>query len=1111
MSLTASIASYLAVDEPEQRRSFSFHPLFIAVAAGCAYYVGALFGNLLKFPNHAPSALWPPNSILLSALLLTPKRFWWTILLGAFPAHLFVQLQSGVPLVMSLAWFSSNSFEALLGAVCVRHFVGEHLDFDSLKACIVFVFFAAFLAPFVSSFLDAGFVVLIGWKADAYWQVWRMRCRSNVLASLTLVPVIVLWARNATVWFRNVSWQRCVEAALLAIGLVGVSLFVFDWYISGRTPNPALVYLPLPFLLWAAVRFGPGGCSTSIVMIVLISIWGATQGRGPFSGLTPTKNVESLQLFLLAISLPLLFLAAVVEDARKKTQILSDSESRFRMMADTAPVLIWMSGADTRFTFFNKGWLDFTGRSAEQELGDGWSEGVHREDLSRCMNVYTGAFAKRAEFVMEYRLRRRDGEYRWITDNGRPRFAPDGTLLGYVGSAFDITDRRKAQARLQTQYLITHLVAESVSFAAVAPKILETICETLDWQFGEIWLVDPQINRLILSNTWHRRSEGLEEFATGSRQFSFVPGAGLPGRVWESHQVRWISRVADDDNFLRSALATKAGLRSAFGFPIVLGAEMLGVVSFFSGDERTPDQPLLDLMGSIGDQIGQFIERKRGEEELRESEERLRLALEAGRMGVWDSDLRTRKVKWSKEHFTILGLEPFSIDPSHLAWSQRVHPEDLPRVLTSIERAIAERKNYRCEYRVLLPNGSSRWVESQAVPIYDGGQECVRVRGLVVDITERKQAEDSLSQALAQVQQLKLRLEADNIYLRQELSQTHRFGNMIGQSRGIRQVFEQVEQVALTDMTVLILGETGVGKELVARWLHEKSGRRDRPLVKVNCSALPSELIESELFGHERGAFTGAVSRQVGRFEFADRGTIFLDEVGELPLNLQAKLLRVLQDGEFERLGSGKTIKVDVRVIAATNRNLREAVERGRFRADLYYRLNVYPVTVPPLRERREDIQLLAQAFLDEAAPRLGKRFKPIPADIVKALVEYDWPGNVRELENLIARTAVVSHETLQLPGGWNEEGGALASLNGKDTFEGASGSQKLEATTDQENATLGEREKAYVLKILDQTNWRIEGPKGAALVLGLHPNTLRSRMERMGIKKPRKPRNPVV
>jgi PAS domain S-box-containing protein len=366
---------------------------------------------------------------------------------------------------------------------------------------------------------------------------------------------------------------------------------------------------------------------------------------------------------------------------------------------------------------------------------------------------------------------------------------------------------------------------------------------------------------------------------------------------------------------------------------------------------------------------------------------------------------------------------------------------------------------------------------------------------------ERKHAEEELKRALAEVERLKERLEAENVYLRKEVSEAHPYREIIGESEAIGGVLQQVEQVAGTDMTVLVVGETGTGKELVARAVHERSLRRERPLVNVNCSALPGELIESELFGHEKGAFTGATGRQVGRFELADGGTIFLDEVGDLPLKLQAKLLRVLQEGEFERLGSGKTIKVDVRVIAATNRNLAEAMQRGRFRLDLYYRLNVYPIQIPALRERREDIGLLAQTFLREASRRLGRVFDPVPEEVLEVLRRYEWPGNVRELQNVIERAAVVSSgRRLQLPEAWgSSEDWKLAGNWPAPTVR----TEKLHSLRSLEETSLDQVGKNYILRILEQTGWRVEGPKGAALILGLNPSTLRSRMQKLGIRRP--------
>jgi transcriptional regulator with GAF, ATPase, and Fis domain len=298
-----------------------------------------------------------------------------------------------------------------------------------------------------------------------------------------------------------------------------------------------------------------------------------------------------------------------------------------------------------------------------------------------------------------------------------------------------------------------------------------------------------------------------------------------------------------------------------------------------------------------------------------------------------------------------------------------------------------------------------------------------------------------------------------------------------------------VDQVGPTDSTVLILGETGTGKGLVARWIHRQSGRKDRPLVTVNCAALPATLIESELFGHEKGAFTGAVDRKIGRFELADGGTIFLDELGDLPLELQAKLLRVLQDHEFERLGSSTTRTVDTRVIAATNRDLDLLIEQGAFRADLYYRLGVFPIRIPPLRERRSDIPLLVWFFITNLQIRFGKTFETVPARVMDALIAYDWPGNVRELRNIVERAMILS------PG---------ARLELDDTFPGRGRTKRDNARTrKRKSENLKDVEREHIVRVLEECGWKVRGKDGAAERLGLKRSTLQSRMKRLGIQRP--------
>jgi transcriptional regulator with GAF, ATPase, and Fis domain len=345
---------------------------------------------------------------------------------------------------------------------------------------------------------------------------------------------------------------------------------------------------------------------------------------------------------------------------------------------------------------------------------------------------------------------------------------------------------------------------------------------------------------------------------------------------------------------------------------------------------------------------------------------------------------------------------------------------------------------------------------------------------------ERKRADLKLRRALAEIEQLQARLQQENVYLRQEARLQHEHGQIIGQSRAIQQVLSEVEKVAATEATVLLLGETGTGKELLASAIHNLSARRDRPLVRVNCAALPASLVESELFGREKGAYTGALSKQVGRFELAHGSAIFLDEVGDLPPEIQVKLLRVLQEGTLERLGSPRPIRVDVRVIAATHRDLAQAVREGRFREDLFYRLNVFPIRVPPLRERREDVPLLVWAFVEEFAKGLRKTIQAVAKESMDALQAYPWPGNVRELRNIIER-AMITHA-----------GGPLRAVV-----------PRLSDSPGAKSMALEDVEREHILCALELTRWRVRGQGGAAEVLRVKPTTLESRMAKLGIRRP--------
>ncbi len=458
---------------------FDFRTIVIGACVFVGYYLGAKIGFALTFQPHPVSVLWPPNSILVAALLLTPPRIWWWVLLAAFPAHCAAQLQSHVPYLMILCWFVSNSCEAVISAGLTRYLVGRPIRFTSLRDAGIFCLCAVIIGPFLSSFLDAAFVVWNHWGQDAYWKLIRIRFSSNALAALIVVPLIVTWARNGVRRLRRARLWSYLEACVLFVSLFSVSYAVL--YEFGSGADSALLFIPLPLLLWAAIQFGSLGASSAISIVSFLTIWSGSHGHGPFSGGTAEENALSIQVFLIALAIPLMFLAAVIEERTRGEAQLRESESRFRIVADAAPVLIWMAGVDKLCTFFNKTWLEFTGHSLEQEMGNGWAEGVHPNDLQRCLKTYTEAFDARKAFAMQYRLRRHDGEYRWLSDHGVPRYDTEGRFAGYIGSCVDVTELMKKEEALRE-------FEERVVLAAEAAHL-------------GVWEMDPATNELWMSDS----------------------------------------------------------------------------------------------------------------------------------------------------------------------------------------------------------------------------------------------------------------------------------------------------------------------------------------------------------------------------------------------------------------------------------------------------------------------------------------------------------------------------------------------------------------------------------------------------------------------------------
>ena len=476
-----------------------------------------------------------------------------------------------------------------------------------------------------------------------------------------------------------------------------------------------------------------------------------------------------------------------------------------------------------------------------------------------------------------------------------------------------------------------------------------------------------------------------------------------------------------------------------------------------------------------------ITERMAAQQAIQESEERFRNMADTAPLMIWltGADKQCTYINKQWLDFTGRTME----EQLGNGWVDAIHPDDRDRSYQTYAHAFDERTTFEMEYRLRRHDGEYRWIFDTGAPRVSPENVFVGYIGSCIDITERKESEVELHDAHEQLKQLKNQLEAENVYLQQELQLDPTFGEIVGQSDGIKYVLFKITQVAPTNTTVLITGETGTGKELVARAIHTSSSRKNRAFIKVNCGALAPSLIESELFGHEKGAFTGAGARKLGRFELANGGTIFLDEIGELPLELQVKLLRVIQENEFERLGGTKTIKADVRIIAATNRNLKVEVENGKFREDLWYRLNVYPITVPPLRQRKEDIPLLVEHFVNGYAKKFGKTITSVSPRALQTFQSHSWPGNVRELANAIERAVI------------HAKGSVLHSI---DRFEEVAEEPPFSAKT------LEEVEREYIIRTLENTGWRIEGPHGAANILGLNPSTLRTRMVKLGIQRAR-------
>jgi PAS domain S-box-containing protein len=479
--------------------------------------------------------------------------------------------------------------------------------------------------------------------------------------------------------------------------------------------------------------------------------------------------------------------------------------------------------------------------------------------------------------------------------------------------------------------------------------------------------------------------------------------------------------------------------------------------------------------------------------QIQSSEAYLAEAQRLSHMGSWVCQVAGGDaLHLSDEWYRIYGFDSRRGMPRWEERLQRVHPEDRDKWQGTIEHALRERSDYNLEYRIVLPDGTLKWVRTVGHPVSSPAGELVQFVGSSMDVTARKRSEDELKAAFEEIKQLKDQLYRENLALRDEVDRASMFEEIVGTSKPLKAVLSHTAKVARTDATVLITGETGTGKELIARAVHKRSERSERAFVSVNCAAFAPTLISSELFGHEKGAFTGATQRRLGRFELAEGGTIFLDEVGELPPDTQVALLRVLQEREFERVGGTQPIKVDVRVIAATNRDLNAAVSSGSFRSDLFYRLQVFPIEIPPLRERRDDIPLLVEYFVDRYARKSRKNIRHVSQETLELLQSYAWPGNIRELQNVIERSVILCESDIfSIDESWLPQQPQPSVI------------AKLENHTELPRR-LETQEKNMIEEALKASRGRVFGPTGAAAKLGIPRSTLESKIKSLKIDKNR-------
>jgi PAS domain S-box-containing protein len=752
-------------------------------------------------------------------------------------------------------------------------------------------------------------------------------------------------------------------------------------------------------------------------------------------------------------------------------------EDQLRAIIDTIPTLAWSAHPDGSAEFFNRRWLDYAGISIEEARNWGWTAAVHADDLNRLADYWQSILASGEAGEIEARLRRFDGEYRWFLFRAEPLRDDLGEIIRWYGANTDIEDRKRAEALLAAEKRTLEMIANGARVA----DILESLCDTIDAQARNI------ISAVMLMDTDGKCLRPIagprlpKAWIDAITPLKIGPGIGSCGSAAFLKQRVIVSDIATAPLWVdyRDA-ALGYGLRAAWSQPLLSkNQEVLGTFGMYYSEPRVPSETDLRLIEGAGHIAVIAIEGERSQaaltrafDEIAKSEAELRTIIDAIPQLIIaiGADGNFLYANQAVLEYTGLTKE----ETRSVSFVKVFHPEDSERLRDERDAAISRRIPFEYERRVRRRDGQYRWFLTQYNPLLDERGEVIRWYATGTDIDDRKQAEE--------------RMRQENFALREQIDQFFMFEEIVGCSPALKTVLSSIVKVAPTDSTVLITGETGTGKELIARAIHKGSQRTDQAFITVNCASLPSSLIASELFGHEKGAFTGALQRRQGRFELANGGTIFLDEIGELPAETQVALLRVLQTREFERVGGTQSIQVDVRVVAATNRDLEDAMANGTFRADLFYRLNVFPIQMPPLRERKDDILMLLEYFVQRFGRKLGKTFSKIDKRTVELFRRYDWPGNVRELQNVVERSVIVSpDDVFCVDEAWLSTGSAKK-RSGQHVPEPANGDSG--------------RERQIIEAVLAESGGRVYGSNGAAAKLRIPPSTLDSKIKKLQIRK---------